>query len=437
MSHPLYLIFDMKPTNNIQREIVSLSKKLKPITERQIQYAYTHCFEPFAKRTAKGIYTCSDCAYSWKDTLSYIPVHVTCPHCGKKLKVYTDRKRVYSLNVYYTVITAVNGYQVLRHFVAFADFRVGKPAQYSIKEVVQRWLTPKGKTYTMALKRYAFPFCYYDKWVFSSEMELRSRSDHIAYDIDTTFVYPKIKVSDTIRRNGFQGETYDLPYFSIFKAILSDNRKETLLKCGQISLFKHFAVRNEVPDHIWKAIRIAIRHKYVVPDAGLWCDYIDLLFQFDKDILNPHYACPFNLHQEHDRLSRKRHEETIREQIKEKKNKAFQYEKLYQEAKAKFFGLVISEGNIQIRVLESVQEFAEEGEFMKHCVFSNEYYKNDNSLILSAMVDGVKMETIEVSLEKMKVVQCRGKYNVDSKYHDDILKVLNKNIPLIAKRMYG
>lgn len=37
----------------------------------------------------------------------------------------------------------------------------------------------------------------------------------------------------------------------------------------------------------------------------------------------------------------------------------------------------------------------------------------------------------------MKVVQCRGKYNVDSKYHDDILKVLNKNIPLIAKRMYG
>ena len=74
---------------------------------------------------------------------------------------------------------------------------------------------------------------------------------------------------------------------------------------------------------------------------------------------------------------------------------------------------------------------------MKHCVFSNEYYKNDNSLILSAMVDGVKMETIEVSLETMKVVQCRGKYNVDSKYHDDILKVLNKNIPLIAKRMYG
>lgn len=83
----------MKPTNNIQREIVSLSKKLKPITERQIQYAYTHCFEPFAKRTAKGIYTCSDCAHSWKDTLSYIPVHVTCPHCGKKLKVYTDRQK--------------------------------------------------------------------------------------------------------------------------------------------------------------------------------------------------------------------------------------------------------------------------------------------------------------------------------------------------------
>lgn len=43
----------MKPTNKIQREIVLLSRKLKPITNRQMQYAYRHCIEPFAKRTAK------------------------------------------------------------------------------------------------------------------------------------------------------------------------------------------------------------------------------------------------------------------------------------------------------------------------------------------------------------------------------------------------
>src|SRR5699024_2254437 len=128
----------------------------------------------------------------------------------------------------------------------------------------------------------------------------------------------------------------------------------TLLKCGQISLFKYFAYKDSVSDDIWKAIRVAIRHKYDITDVGLWCDYIRLLLHFGKDTSIPHYVCPSNLHQEHDRLSRKKHEEAAREQIREKKRRAIQHEKLYREAKAKFFGLIISEGNIQIRVLESV-----------------------------------------------------------------------------------
>ena len=364
----------------------------------------------------------------------HIPVNVTCPHCGRKLKVRSDRTKVYNLKSYYTVITAVKDYQVLRHFVVFADFRIGRPAQYSIREVVQRWLTPKGKTNTLALKRNMCSF-YYDSWNFCSDMELRSCSDNFVYDINAVSTYPRIKVTETIKRNGYQGKTYDLSHYTVFKAILSDNRKETLLKCGQISLFKHFADKDSISDDIWKAIRVAIRHKYDITDVGLWCDYIRLLLHFGKDTSNPHYVCPSNLHQEHDRLSRKKHEEAAREQIREKKRRAIQHEKLYREAKAKFFGLIISEGNIQIRVLESVHEFIEEGEFMKHCVFSNEYFKNEKSLILSAMVDGVKTETIEICLDTMKVVQCRGHHNMNSEYHDDILRVMNKNIPLIAKRM--
>lgn len=433
---PPYLIFDMKANSKIQKEIVSLSRKLKPITERQEQYAYRHCFKPFAKRTAKGIYTCSDCAHVWKATLSYIPVHVTCPHCGKKLVISSDRRKVYKQRCYYTIVTAVRDYQVLRHFVAFADIRVGKPAQYSIKEVVQRWLTPKGATHTLALKRNMCSF-YYDSWNYCSDMELRSCPDSFVYDINAISVYPKIKVTDTIRRNGYRGETFGLSHYTFFKALLSDNRKETLLKCGQTSLFTYFAYKDSIPDDIWKSIKVVIRHRYNIPDVNLWCDYISLLQYFKKDISNPHYVCPTQLHSEHDRLSRRKHEEAVREQLKEKKRKAFLQEKHYQEAKAKFFGLVFDEGDIRIRVLESVQEFVEEGEFMHHCVFSNDYFNDEKSLIFSAMVDGVKTETIEVSLETMKVVQCRGRFNKNSEFHDEILKVMNKNIPLIAKRMCG
>ena len=407
---------------------------MKPITEKQRQYAYEHCFEPFAKKTAKGVYTCSDCAHSWEGNLSYTPCYVTCPKCGRKLKVKTDRKKILNDKAYFTVITTVEGYQVLRHFVTFASYRVGEKVSFSITEVVQRWLTPKGVTHTLARKRNMCSY-YFDNWSYGSELELRSNSENYIYDIDAVAVFPKVRISETVRRNGYQGETYGLSHYDVFKAILSDNRKETLLKCGQTSLFHHFAIQKEVSIHIWNAIRIAIRHKYAVTDAGLWCDYIDLLRRTGKDITNPHYVCPIDLAKEHDRLSDKIHKEEAKMKEMEHKKKAEQYEDFYHETKKKFLGLVFGEDNILIRVLNSVHEFVEEGEVMKHCVFANEYFKHTESLILSAMVDGVKTETIEVSLDTMKVVQCRGKCNMNSTFHEDILRVMNKNIYRIEQRM--
>ena len=51
-----------------------------------------------------------------------------------------------------------------------------------------------------------------------------------------------------------------------------------------------------------------------------------------------------------------------------------------------------------MKVLESVQEYLEEGKALHHCVFTNEYYLKEQSLILSARIDGKRIETIEVSL---------------------------------------
>jgi hypothetical protein len=45
------------------------------------------------------------------------------------------------------------------------------------------------------------------------------------------------------------------------------------------------------------------------------------------------------------------------------------------------------------------------------------------------------METIEISLETLKVLQCRGYDNKDSEYHKKILFALEKNMPII-KSMY-
>ena len=70
-----------------------------------------------------------------------------------------------------------------------------------------------------------------------------------------------------------------------------------------------------------------------------------------------------------------------------------------------------------------------------HCVFTNNYHLREDSLILSACVDGKQMETVEVSLSKLKVVQARGVCNKNTEYHDEIIRLVNKNMKQIKKRL--
>lgn len=72
---------------------------------------------------------------------------------------------------------------------------------------------------------------------------------------------------------------------------------------------------------------------------------------------------------------------------------------------------------------------------MHHCVFTNEYYRRNDSLILSATMDGRRLETVEVSLSRLKIEQSRGVNNENSPYHSQIVKLVQRNMPLIEKRI--
>lgn len=63
----------------------------------------------------------------------------------------------------------------------------------------------------------------------------------------------------------------------------------------------------------------------------------------------------------------------------------------------------------------------------------NEYYKKKDSLILSAKVDGVRKETIEVSLKTFSVVQSRAAFNKNSEYHNRIVELVNRNMNVIRR----
>ena len=164
-------------------------------------------------------------------------------------------------------------------------------------------------------------------------------------------------------------------------------------------------------DQYWAAYKITLRNHYDIIDIALWCDYVDMLRRLGKDIHNPKYVCPENLQEAHDTAQRKLQAQRDKEAEAQRRQKAIENEERFQELKSPFFGITFTDGVIQVKVLESVQEYLEEGVSMHHCVFDNAYYLKENSLILSATIEGRRIETIEANLDTLKVVQSRGMCN--------------------------
>ena len=247
--------------------------------------------------------------------------------------------------------------------------------------------------------------------------------------------YPRQRFIPELKRNGFNGEYHNILPYDLFTAILSDSRSETLLKAGQYPMLRHYIRSSFDIERYWASVKICIRNGYTIADGSMWRDTIDLLRLFGKDTNSPKYVCPSDLKAEHDRLMHKRNKEIERKKLEERIRQAKKHEKAYRKLKGIFFGIAFTDGTLQVRVLESVAEFAAEGTELHHCVFSNSYFLEKNSLILSATIDGKRIETVEVSLKTLEVVQSRGLHNSNTEYHDRIVNLVNSNVNLIRQRM--
>ncbi|MEA5130041.1 MAG: PcfJ domain-containing protein [Proteiniphilum sp.] len=421
----------MKAKNKFQQQIVEASKTLPAISKTQAQWGYDNAIEHIGRRTDKGTITCTKCGHSWQGT-GYLVDTLTdciCPNCKAKLTVKTTKQRVFNGSYYMTVVTTHKGYQVLRTVMIKSVGKVGKRCEYTHSEVMQRWIAPSGKHCTFAKLRQTMGTMYYDSWIFHTDMELRQEND-VYNRIFTGEVYPRLKLIPEIKRTGFKNSFYGQKPLDMFRILLTDSRAETLLKTGYTNLLERIMDMGwKKIENYWQSIRICIRNGYKIEDATLWCDYIDNLRFFGKDLYNAKYVCPTNLHAEHDRYMRKKAKADAQAELE----KQLEKEAEYREAKAKFFGLVFSDGLISVRVLESVADIVLEGKLMHHCVGS--YHSKTDSLILSACIDGQRIETIEVSLYQLKVVQSRGVCNKNTEHHSRIINLVESNIPLIEERL--
>lgn len=423
----------MKAKTKLQQRVYSLSRRLAPISERQQEWAFQHCFDHYGRRTRKGTASCLECGYEWFDkTLK--PGPYVCPHCGRTIEIIETRKRRFKRDeAYYCILTTCGGYQVIRFFDLYVTRHVGREAWYGCQEVVQLWITPAGKVVSIARLRPMLSW-YRDSWNWSSTLEVRPYK--MCYDITPGFIYPRKSIIPALRRNGFCGDLHGISPLRLFLALLDNCRAETLLKAGQYPMLSH-EIRSGVcsDEKYWPSIRICMRRGYFISDASMWCDYIDLLRYFNKDVLSACYVCPEDLAAEHDRLERKKRERLEREELQRKIQQAQKAEETFRELKSRFFGLNFVDGPIRVRVLESVAEHLEEGILMHHCVFTNDYYSRPHSLILTAQIGEEHIETVEVSLETFQVVQSRGVCNKPTEYHDRIVNLVERNMDQIRRRM--
>ena len=202
-------------------------------------------------------------------------------------------------------------------------------------------------------------------------------------------------------------------------------------------------------DGCWQSYKVAARHHYRPSDYDLWCDTIRLLEQCGKDIHNAKYICPQDLKAveqcgkdihnakyicpqdlkaAHDRWLDKRNKMEEKRRDREQMLRAKAREADFYREKSRFFGIVISDNDIEISVLDSLEAFQTEGSSLHHCVFQCEYYAKADSVILSAHDrQGNRIETVEFSLSQGKVVQSRGLCNSNTEYHDRIVGLVNAN----------
>lgn len=427
----------MIPKTIIEKQLTALSASLAPIREEVFTWADQNSFLKWGVLSRSRFY-CLDCSHVWKPSCAdTCAKFTTCPACKGKLKMMPYNQVHFKETEYFAVVERCAGFQVVRMIISHKHMKKNFTPTYFHKEVMQHWINPKGEVRTLALSTNVFSSTL-DAWKFYSPLEIKPKDfiRNAKYYINPFKVYPKMKVLPILKRNGFKTSVYDIAPHLLFSSLLSDPIAETLLKSRQLNLLQYYlcASRQDIRRN-WQAVKTVIRNNYKIADVQIWEDYLELLRYFKKDLSCALYVCPDNLHEAHDHFVKKKRELLRRKKLQDLRLEIEKAQKRYASDKKRFFGLLFKENELSISVIENVRDFMTEGDDLGHCVFTNEYYEKKDSLILSAKMGGESLETIEISLSRMEVLQCRGMNNKPSMHHRQILRLLSENLHQIRDRM--
>lgn len=421
----------MKPRNKKQQHIVELSGRLRSLTNPQMTWALSNTINHYGYRLKSGMCTCMKCGHEWLENRNGMCL---CPDCGQLIEIKDTKERVLRDKSYFNVITTMGEYQVVRMFLMMVEMRKGMKASPAYLEVGSYWIDPKGHATVIGLQRTLGH--YIDSFAFGSPLEIR-RDNEAFQRISDEWVYPRIKVTDTIKRNGFKGSCHHIHPVTLFQELLTNPKAETLMKANEIELLHYLCIRPAYKADIntyWSTVKIANRNGYKVKDAQMWIDYIKMLERCGKDIQSPKYICPANLKEAHDEYAEKVNRQRRKEKREKDRQQAIEDKCRFEELKSRYFGLAMTDGEIEIHSIDSVDDYYEIGERNHICCGSAKYFLKEGTLTLTAYIGKKQIATIEISLDDFHIIQCRAFANGICEYTEQIAGIINANKKMIAER---
>ena len=461
-----------KPHTKLQEKCLRLSKELPELTEAQVKWLRR-------QREGEGYYLlrgrggkhsgvwCHVCGHF--DEVDSEKVfrravvnrfqkvgHHTCSCCGEKLKVWhkgsvdswKNLQRDYDVRAGF--ITTCEGMQVVRMFNMHKCVVPGEVWVDRIDEVFEVWYDIEKDKEVILSKPYCCGF-WNMKWRLTQPLKVARRRNtynyggNDVYDLYDDVFYGRTKVLPILKRNGWSNKMTELRSspVSLWKALMRKPMAEVLAKTRQWNMLdfllrggeswcKGFTDWRRGGSYRLALVKICSRHGYIIKDAQMWNEVVDMLEELEMDIHSPKYICPESLKGMHDWLLDKQAKKRARERKESLKKEIEKWEKKYAEKKGCYLPIEFDNGIVFCHVIKSVEEMLEEGERMHHCVFDREYYKKPESLILSARdKEGKRLETVEVSLKSFRVIQSRALQNGRTKLHENIVSLVEKNMFLI------
>ena len=444
-------------------EVKRVRETLAEPTEKQMDWMKIHSLAHKIYYTSKSKCWCTHCGHFF--SVDELTENGRCPHCGEQFPMIKSGKQLYNDNAYCAILTTRGDWQILRYFSIECHtykentkLRSANYGQsYDITECLRKWCNPTEKVYITERLPLKFmpnycriPYRTWDPYNNCVPQMRITRNEcaggYYGDDWNSEWfiksVYPYGAILPYFRKRGLNIKTAEEISIDKFAEQVDEKSwAETLVKTGQYKLANGVLYDSGLVRYHEKNVKIALRHGFNFNQLRYLRDYEDYLNQLEElgmDTHSPKYLCPADFTAEHARLTallRARRERQAR--IAERERLLTEIErnkkgKAAMEKRAKLYaGLIIKGYGMEIRPLLSAQQYIDEGDAMHHCVGT--YVNNTTSLILSARMDGKRVETIELDTKSWKIVQSRAVCNGTSPQHEQIISLMKRNIPTIRQ----